>query len=101
MKYRVIAEYVDLESGRRQHPGDVVDVNEERAETLQQKGLIGQAPISGDPEVASVSPVPDNPKGPGAGGKDELKHVGGGFYELPDGRRIKGKEAALAALAEG
>jgi len=26
------------------------------------------------------------------------KHVGGGMYELPDGTRIKGKEAALAAF---
>src|SRR5690606_4019228 len=28
----------------------------------------------------------------------EPKHVGGGWYELPDGSRIKGKQAALAAV---
>jgi len=31
----------------------------------------------------------------------EPKHVGGGWYELPDGRRIRGKDAAFAALREG
>lgn len=27
-----------------------------------------------------------------------LMHVGGGWYELPGGERVQGKEAALAAL---
>ena len=27
------------------------------------------------------------------------KHVGGGWYELPDGTRVQGKEAALKAMA--
>jgi len=31
--------------------------------------------------------------------KDEFpKHVGGGYYELPNGERIKGKDAALEAM---
>ncbi len=30
----------------------------------------------------------------------EITHVGGGYYELPDGRRVRGKDAALAALGE-
>jgi hypothetical protein len=29
-----------------------------------------------------------------------IKHVGGGFYELPDGTKIKGKAKAEAALAD-
>lgn len=28
----------------------------------------------------------------------EPKHVGGGWYELPGGRRVQGKQAALEAL---
>lgn len=28
------------------------------------------------------------------------RHVGGGVYELPDGRRVKGKAAALKAMGE-
>ena len=34
-------------------------------------------------------------------GNLQPKHVGGGMYELPDGRRIKGKEAAEQAMSEG
>lgn len=30
----------------------------------------------------------------------ELKHTGGGWYELPNGEKIQGKENALAALEE-
>ena len=29
----------------------------------------------------------------------EIEHVGGGWYELPNGEKVQGKEAALAALA--
>lgn len=28
----------------------------------------------------------------------EPRHVGGGWYELPDGRRVRGKEAAVATM---
>lgn len=31
----------------------------------------------------------------------EPQHTGGGWYTLPDGRRVKGKAAALAAMGEG
>lgn len=31
---------------------------------------------------------------------DDLKHVGGGYYELPNGEKVRGKEEALKALAE-
>lgn len=30
----------------------------------------------------------------------EIKHTGGGWYELPDGSKVKGKEAAEKALKE-
>ena len=29
-----------------------------------------------------------------------MNHVGGGYYELPNGERIKGKDKAEKALAE-
>ena len=39
-------------------------------------------------------PEPDQPE-------DEFpKHVGGGYYILPDGSKVHGKQAALDALAE-
>lgn len=46
-----------------------------------------------DPPYVAWPPGDEAPAGP--------KHIGGGWYELPDGRRIKGKNAALAALQEG
>ncbi len=30
----------------------------------------------------------------------QIKHIGGGWYELPDGSKVKGKEAAEKALKE-
>jgi len=33
--------------------------------------------------------------------KDDIKHVGGGWYELPNGEKVKGKDEALAALEGG
>ena len=30
----------------------------------------------------------------------EIKHAGGGWYELPDGSKVQGKEAAEKALKE-
>lgn len=30
----------------------------------------------------------------------EPKHIGGGLYQLPDGRKIRGKEAAEQAMEE-
>lgn len=29
----------------------------------------------------------------------DIVAIGGGYYELPDGRRVRGKKAALEALA--
>lgn len=31
--------------------------------------------------------------------QSEIRHVGGGWYELPDGQRVHGREAAEAVLA--
>lgn len=28
----------------------------------------------------------------------DIKHVGGGYYELPNGEKVKGKEEALKAI---
>ena len=49
--------------------------------------------IDGD-EPAVDEPVEDVDDQP------QVVHVGGGWYELPNGERVQGKEDALAALAE-
>lgn len=33
--------------------------------------------------------------------KPEIKHTGGGWYELPNGKKVKGKDNALKALESG
>lgn len=33
--------------------------------------------------------------------ESELKHLGGGYYELPNGEKVQGKEKALEALKDG
>ena len=32
--------------------------------------------------------------------KEEIKHVGGGWYQLSNGEKVKGKEAAVSAAKE-
>jgi len=33
--------------------------------------------------------------------KEKVKHIGAGWYELPNGEKIRGKEEALEALESG
>lgn len=71
-------------------PGDLVSVSDEAA----------AAWIEGD--IAELhQDVPLKVKemeDPGETG--DLKHLGGGYYELPNGEKVKGKENAQVALAE-
>ncbi|PDZ92574.1 hypothetical protein [Bacillus thuringiensis] len=55
--------------------------DQERIEFLQKEGFLETEPIS---DYKPVVP--------------EIVHVGGGYYELPNGEKVKGKEAALKAL---
>lgn len=102
--YEVIAEFEDLQVGKRRKQGELVEVDDERAAVLRAVGVIGRrvdAPdTSTSPAVpAASSDLPDADH-PNLEPEDlPIKHVGGGWWELPDGRRVKGKEAALAAIA--
>lgn len=109
-KYTVIAEFIDLQAGVRRRPGDELDLSEERALLLRGRGLIA-APVSGLDPGAAAAPVPAGPRPTPAPASDvaqapppvteEVTPVGGGWYELPDGRRVRGREAALGALTAG
>lgn len=89
--FRVIAGFIDIQSGQHKKPGDTVEASGERVEVLKKAGVIGG-------EIPESSADPDEPTT--QTDKSLLKHAGGGYYELPDGRKIKGKDAALEALAE-
>jgi len=44
--------------------------------------------------------APAKPKRTSERQRVELRHKGGGWYELPDGRRVKGRRAAERAMLE-
>lgn len=56
-------------------------------------------PTAGEPDPGESESDPGE-----SGGVGEVTHVGGGWFELPNGDRIRGREeaeAALAGLTEG
>lgn len=59
--------------------------DQERAKYLQEWGYLGEV-IETETESD-----PDNDE-------EGIKHVGGGYYELPNGEKVKGKDKALEAL---
>lgn len=82
-KYKVIAKFNDLELGRARDVGETMDPDDERAERLLAAKVI-RALREGEG---------DNTDG-------ELVHLGGGFYQLPNGEKVRGKDKALEALAQ-
>lgn len=80
--YEVLKVFRDKKTEKRYivgayYPGE----DPERIAELQEAGYLAAEP--GEPEV-----------------HEALKHVGGGTYELPNGEKVKGKEAAQKALDE-
>jgi hypothetical protein len=59
--------------------------DEKRAKYLQEWGYIGK-------EVDDDEKIEDEIE------KEGIKHVGGGYYELPNGEKVKGKQNAIAEL---
>lgn len=78
MRYQVIAKFRDKFTKEIYEVGREIELTDEkRIADLQKRKLISEAieePIA------------------------EPKHVGRGMYELPDGTRIKGKQAAIEAM---
>jgi len=66
------------------------DLPDEFADQLIQAG----AAVSLEPKPEPVEPEHEDDS------DSDLNHVGGGYYELPNGERIKGKDKAEKALAE-
>lgn len=72
-KYKVIRPFKDKETGDRMVPGVVWEVIDKERENIALKhGLV-------EPIETAVKP----------------KHIGGGWYELPSGERVQGKENAM------
>lgn len=58
----------------------------ERIQYLQSWSYLGE-----EVEKTDVNEDPEE-------GNPQIKHVGGGYYELPNGEKVKGKENALEEL---
>jgi hypothetical protein len=87
-KYIVISGFTDKDTGNRFLVGDVYESDDaKRADFLQDKGFLEEP---SDAENENEKENEDD-------GQD-IKHVGGGYYELPNGEKVRGKEAALEAL---
>lgn len=78
MKYPVIKRFGDKFTKEIYEVGREIELTDnKRIADLQKRKLIGEAI---EEQIA------------------EPKHVGGGMYELPDGTRVKGKQAAIETM---
>jgi len=97
VKYPVRRVFKCKIDGKIYRPGDEYPTRDKkRAEFLQKGGFIGRpakpAPPVKLPEVKESVEEPDVSEVP------KPRHIGGGTYELPDGRKVKGREAAYAEM---
>jgi len=80
--YNVVNEFIDSRTGERIQPGDTIELNEYEYEKAKAAGVIGAEVKQGD--STDLDDI-------------ESFHTGGGYYELPNGEKVRGKEKALAA----
>lgn len=97
MGYKVIDPFKDVEDGNylyprvgEKYPREGYEPSEERI-----KALSSTNNRKGKPFIA----YEEDPEAPVNPGEDEVfpKHTGGGYYELSNGEKVKGKEAAEKA----
>ena len=113
-----IAEFYDKQTGQKKCPGNMVEAYGQRAELLRKIGVIGpEIKKVNEPENMLQDSSPDDTEEPyerkdddpteilseddsESAEKPNIKHLGGGWYLLPNGEKVHGKDDALAALAE-
>jgi hypothetical protein len=79
---KVIKDFHDKETNRLYKKGQFYSHSDEgRVDFLVSKGFLSEK---------SKQPP-----------KEKVKHIGAGWYELPNGEKIRGKEEALEALESG
>jgi hypothetical protein len=84
-EFQVIKAFRDKDTLKHHAEGSVYSADEERIEFLQEKGFVGK-------ELTIKQKETDESELP--------KHVGGGYYELSNGEKVKGKEEAAIAEEE-
>jgi hypothetical protein len=93
--YKVLNPFDDKDTGDRFGVGSTYYTeNPERAQYLQSWGYLGEE-VETNPEIQNKTSTQDEESE-----VDGLKSLGGGWYELPDGFKVQGKDEAIEALKE-
>lgn len=93
--YRVVNRYRDRSTGERVEPGTLVNLSLNAGRRMVARGLVAPVERQKQPETATRT-APET----SAERTLEPKHVGGGWYELPGGSRVRGKDAALERMQD-
>ena len=80
-EYVVIADFNDRVEGVRRESGEVINVDIDRAKRLAESGVIEFVENTAPDETGLTS-------------------LGGGYYKLPNGEKVRGREKALEALGQ-
>ncbi|TCJ01581.1 hypothetical protein [Cytobacillus praedii] len=96
-KHVVVRAFIDKESKERYSAGEIFESdNQDRISFLQDKGFL-------DKEQKEESTNSENtPNADSNNDEEEIDqyHIGGGYYEFPNGIKVRGKEKAVETLAE-
>jgi hypothetical protein len=87
-EYIVLKAFRDKNTKEHHSVGTLYAADEERANFLKEEGHLGEV------STKEASSEKDETK------SDFPKHTGGGYYELSNGEKVKGKDEAAAAEKE-
>jgi len=85
MRVRMLTSMAGATISRKK--GDIYDLPEDKAQRLIDAGFAEPVQGAAQRETAAVKP-------------DEVRHLGGGWYELPNGQRVQGRAEAERVMRE-
>ena len=83
MRIKMLSASAGANVSRRK--GEIYDVEDAKAKRMIDAGVAEEAPAQ-KRETADFKPA-------------ELRHLGGGWYELPNGEKVQGREEAQRRMA--
>lgn len=95
MQYRVINPYRIRGTGARIEPGTIVTLSRRAGDDMVARRLVVPIDRAASPETATRTPQER-----AVTREATPRHVGGGWYELPGGERVRGREAAMQRMQE-
>lgn len=93
--YRVVNRYRDRATGERVEPETLVTLSPRTGQRMVARGLVVSVDRQTTPETATRQPAEN-----AARRTAEPKHTGGGWYLLPSGEKVQGKNAAIERMQE-